>query len=377
VRVALLSDCYLPRLGGIEVQVHDLAAELIRAGHEVEVFTATSGPRGERRGTTQVIDGVLVHRMAIPLPYELPVNPWAPRAVRPRLVGGRFDVAHVHMGVVSPFATDMVDLCLDLNLPTAVTWHCVIDRSAPVLRALGRARRWADRGAALSGVSAMAVRHLRPVVGEDPDIGVLPNGIHVEDWVPATGGQRGSADGVVRVVTATRLVARKRPGALVSALRRVRERVGDEVSIELEVYGEGPARRRMEWLVARNGLADAVRMPGRVARSDLRARYHAADVYVAPGRLEAFGIAALEARSAGLPVVAMSGSGVEDFITDGVSGLLTGPDADLVAPLVRLASDPQLRHRIAEHNATTPPEQDWRRVVDLVVAEYVRAGAGA
>ena len=41
VKVALLSDCYLPRLGGIEVQVHDLAHHLTRAGHTVEVFTAT------------------------------------------------------------------------------------------------------------------------------------------------------------------------------------------------------------------------------------------------------------------------------------------------------------------------------------------------
>ena len=44
VKVALLSDCYLPRLGGIEVQTHDLARHLVALGHEVEVFTATPGP---------------------------------------------------------------------------------------------------------------------------------------------------------------------------------------------------------------------------------------------------------------------------------------------------------------------------------------------
>ncbi|HEY6741889.1 MAG TPA: glycosyltransferase family 1 protein, partial [Lapillicoccus sp.] len=48
MRVALLSDCYLPRLGGIEVQVHDLAATLTARGHHVEVFTATPGTHGER-----------------------------------------------------------------------------------------------------------------------------------------------------------------------------------------------------------------------------------------------------------------------------------------------------------------------------------------
>lgn len=50
MKVALLSDCYLPRLGGIEVQVHDLAGQLRAHGHEVEVFTATPGSHGERHG---------------------------------------------------------------------------------------------------------------------------------------------------------------------------------------------------------------------------------------------------------------------------------------------------------------------------------------
>ena len=50
VKVALLSDCYPPRVGGIERQVHDLAHRLAQAGHAVEVFTATTGPEGERSG---------------------------------------------------------------------------------------------------------------------------------------------------------------------------------------------------------------------------------------------------------------------------------------------------------------------------------------
>ena len=41
MRVALLSDCYPPRLGGIETQVRDLGRQLLAAGHEVHVYTAT------------------------------------------------------------------------------------------------------------------------------------------------------------------------------------------------------------------------------------------------------------------------------------------------------------------------------------------------
>ena len=80
MKVALLSDCYLPRLGGIEVQVHDLASRLVERGHDVEVFTATPGHHGERYGATEVLDGIRVHRVALRLPGDLPVNPLAPVA---------------------------------------------------------------------------------------------------------------------------------------------------------------------------------------------------------------------------------------------------------------------------------------------------------
>jgi glycosyltransferase involved in cell wall biosynthesis len=75
VKVAMLTDCYPPRLGGIESQVRDLSRQLVRAGHEVEVFTATAGPRGERGGHTSTgDDGVTVHRLAIRLPGGIPVG---------------------------------------------------------------------------------------------------------------------------------------------------------------------------------------------------------------------------------------------------------------------------------------------------------------
>ena len=113
MKVAMLTDCYPPRLGGIESQVRDLSRQLVRAGHEVEVFTATVGAHGERGGSTSTgDDGVTVHRHAIRLPAGIPVNPFARPEVRRRLAAGGFDVAHAHLGVVSPFATELVPLAL-------------------------------------------------------------------------------------------------------------------------------------------------------------------------------------------------------------------------------------------------------------------------
>jgi glycosyltransferase involved in cell wall biosynthesis len=374
VKVALLSDCYLPRLGGIEVQVHDLAAQLRARGHEVEVFTATPGTHGERHGFVEAVDGTTVHRMAMRLPWELPVNPLAPPEVRRRLRQGGFDVAHVHMGVVSPFATDMADAALAVDLPTAITWHCLVERSRPLFRLTGHARRWHRRGAALSAVSRVTAESVRGIVGGDPDVAVLPNGIDVSRWEPPR--PRVTPPGEpVRVVAAMRFAARKRPIAVLEVARKAREIVPADLPFTLDLMGEGPERRRLERYAAGHDMTSWVRLPGRVSRDELRRRYWESDLYLTPARLEAFGIAALEARTAGLPVLARTGTGVADFVEDGVHGVLAPDDDALAEALAQLVVDTRLRATMACHSATTPPSQAWGPVIDLVEAEYERAGA--
>ena len=374
MKVALLSDCYLPRLGGIEVQVHDLAAQLRAHGHEVEVFTATPGSHGERHGFVETIDGTRVHRMALRLPWELPVNPLAPPEVRRRLLAGGFDVAHVHMGVVSPFATDMADAALAVGLPTAITWHCLVERSRPLFRLTGHARRWSRRGAALSAVSAVTAASVRSIVGGTPQVAVLPNGIDVGLWAPPQPRVK-PAGAPVHVVAAMRLAARKRPIAVLEVAAAAREIVPADVPFTVELLGEGPERPRLEHFAAAHGMQTWVRLPGRVTRDELRRRYWQADLYLTPARLEAFGIAALEARTAGLPVLARTGTGVADFVEDGVHGVLAPDDEALADALAKLVLDDRLRADMARHSATTAPHQSWPAVVALVEAEYSRAGA--
>ncbi len=371
VRVALLSDCYLPRLGGIEVQVHDLAGHLTAAGHEVEVFTATAGATGERGGEVDVVDGVRVHRMALPLPGGIPVNPFAPPEVRRRLVAGRFDVAHVHMGVVSPFATDMARTALGLGLPTAVTWHCVLDGSRPIFRAIGSARRWAEAGAALSAVSTMAAQRVASIAG-GAEVAVLGNGIDPAAWAPPLD-RMPRADGVVRVTSALRLARRKRPGAILDVLADARRQVPEGIAMSAEIFGDGPQRPILQRELDRTDLGGWVTLRGRVSRDELRAAHQGADLYLTTARLEAFGIAALEARTAGLPIVARRGTGVEDFVTDGVDGILAADDAGLAAGLARLAADNVVREQMARHNAAVPPPQAWPVIVAATLAEYDRA----
>jgi len=368
VRIAMLTDCYLPRLGGIEVQVHDLAARLVERGHEVEVFTLTPG--SVPYGRTEDVDGVAVHRLGVTLPRNLLINPLARRGLADRLRG--FDVAHLHMGVVSPFATDAAFVVTRMRLPATMTWHSVLHRAETPVSRLGIVRRWAEGGMAMNAVSEIAAEPLRRIVGGSR-VSLLPNGIDVAAWTLPE--RPLLEDRIVRFVTAMRLARRKRPLALLELMAHVRA-AAPSADVRLEILGDGPDRAKLEQAVAAQGAQGWVTLAGRVPRETVKARYAVSDVYVSPAVLESFGIAALEARTTGLPVVGRAGSGVSEFVDDGVNGYLAADDDELVARLTTLAVHPSVRLRMAAYNRKVPPAQDWAHVVELAEAEYGRAQSG-
>ena len=165
MRIAHISDCYLPRLGGIEAQVHGLARRQLAAGHEVTVLTATAGPHGERHGGDRSGRRRPRASPGHPAAVGLPVNPFAPKDVRSILLAGRYDAVHVHAGVVSPFAYDAIKVVLDLGRPMVVTWHCVLGRSEPLGQVWERLRDWSSRPIAFTAVSDVAAEPLRRILG--------------------------------------------------------------------------------------------------------------------------------------------------------------------------------------------------------------------
>lgn len=376
MRIFHVSDCYAPRTGGIETQVRDLARAQAAAGHEVHVLTATPGELGERGGAVEHDDGVVVHRLGARVPFDLPVNPAAPPRMRALIGDLHPDVVHVHAGVVSPFAFDGARVALDEGAPVAITWHCMLDGAVPALRAVVGRTRWAGAPVALSAVSGAAAARVGDVFGAP--VGVLPNGMDLDRWAPVTvpfdaATAHRPASGL-RCVATMRLAPRKRGTALVSIIEDVMTQL-EPGALTLEVIGDGPVRPAMERSIARRGLADVVTLRGRLSREEVRAAYADADVFVAPAVLEAFGIAALEARTAGLVVVARRGTGIEEFVTDHVDGLLVDDDAAMARALVRLASDPALLASLLDHARRERPRFDWATALDAAQEQYDRARA--
>lgn len=367
MRIVHISDCYAPRTGGIETQVAALATQQAAAGDEVSVITAT--PAGRSRGGGDVVDGIPVHRVAARIPFDLPVHPRAGSAIAERLAAIDPDVVHVHAGVVSPFAWPGVWAAR--GRPTLVTVHSVwgplARRGFRVSDVLGR---WSSWGATLSAVSGVAARTIEAAVPGAAPVLVVPNGIDPADWLVEPGPV---IPGTVRVVSVLRMAPRKRTMALVQVIEEAGAHLAGEAAVQAVLIGDGPDRSSAERYSGRRGLPIA--FAGRLDHVAILSAFAVADVFVQASVRESFGLAALEARTAGLPVLARSQAGTSEFVHDGREGLLADTDAGLARALARIGREPDLRARIAAHNRGTQPAQAWPRVLTTVRAAYARAGA--
>jgi glycosyltransferase involved in cell wall biosynthesis len=172
-----------------------------------------------------------------------------------------------------------------------------------------------------------------------------------------------------------RLNSKKRPATLVRLVDAVQRRLPTTVSLRLSIIGEGPERRRVERSILRRRLSHCVELTGRLSHDQIRELYANSDVFVLPTIRESFGIAAAEARAAGLPVIARGDSGVGEWLEDEREGLLATSDEGLAKAMLRIATDDGLRERIAAHNRSTPPAFDWAPVLDRHLDVYARAMA--
>lgn len=378
-RIVHITDCYAPRLGGIEVQVAELAMMQVHAGHTPQVVTATPGHDESSDG---IPGRPTLHRVVAPLPFELPVHPRAgPRLAR-LFAELRPDVVHAHVGAVSPFAWSAARCASRLGLPLVVTVHSMWDASTrAVYRALAATYRWPHWPMVVAPVSRAAAALVDDVCGGRVTIKIVPNGLDLTVWRGAARLPRPPASGPgagVHVVAVGRLAPRKRALPLLHLLRAAAERIGTDAGLRVTIVGDGPAEPLMRQYLSRHGMTGWVDLAGRMDREQLPALLASADVFVAPAVREAFGLAALEARVAGVPVVARRDTGVADFVVDGHNGILADDDPGLAEGIARLAVDRALRDRIATTNRRESPDaSSWPAVLDQLDRCYLLARGAA
>ncbi|HHW84420.1 MAG TPA: glycosyltransferase family 4 protein [Actinomycetales bacterium] len=303
--------------------------------------------------------------MALPLPFGVPVHPFAERHVRDLV--GRVDpeVVHFHMGAVTPSVQASLEAAAGRArvLEVHSVWTPGVVRA---YRTLDRLITFPPQGVQLASVSETAAGPVRAAFGRDVE--VVPNGVDLDFWKVEPVDHRG-----VHVVSALRFATRKRPEALLEILAQASRELVPDGGLTATLAGDGPGLERVREWVRSEGLDDRISLPGRLPREDLRELYRRSDIYLNPAILEAFPVSVLEARAAGLVVLARSQAGSAEQFEHGVNGIAADTDEELAAALVRLVREPDELTRLRQGCEENPPRFDWPRVVQRNAEVYEMA----
>jgi glycosyltransferase involved in cell wall biosynthesis len=369
LKIALVADHFLPRVGGIELHVADLARQLAARGQQVHVISTTPASCSRSAAAPPDLPGVRVHRLSGPLlPHFQILYRSRPLAELRALLGiERFDVVHCHSSIVSPLSYGATYVARELRIPSVLTAHSLLGPHTPLFRlvhSLLPLTGWCTR---LTGVSHATADVLARLSGRT-DVGILANGIDASRWLVEPRAHAG-----LRVTSVMRLNIKKRPHDLVAVIPRVLKQLPEEKRPRFTIIGDGPFRGRLERQIRRLDIADHVELRGTLPRDAIKEVFTETDLFVLPTIVEAFGIAVLEARAAGLPVVARDRCGVADVIEHGRQGLLAGTRRQLGDHLIALLQDEPRRTQMAAAAREGLERFGWDAVVDRHLEEYRRA----
>jgi glycogen(starch) synthase len=372
--VALVASSFLPRFGGVEEHVLNVARGLRRRGLRVVVWAVDQGD-----DVPAEVDGIAIRYLPCPLPAR---GVGAAVRVARRIPGAAFSwwravrrdrprVVHVHCyGPNGPWAdwiaaATRATFVVTSHGETFADANQVFDRSRFLAFSLRRSLR---RAAGVTGPSRFTLLDLEQRFGLERGKGVVvPNGIALDE----EGGARPPWLPEHYVLAVGRMVQVKGFDLLLDAFARL-----DLPGTSLVLAGDGPERTALRAQANELGMRDRVVLPGRVDRAQVVEAMRGAAVVAVPSRSESFGIVVLEAWRASAPVVATTRGGPPEFVVDGASGLLVDPEdtAALAAALGRLLRDDALARRLGAAGRRAVVGVTWSHVVDRYLELYARVG---
>jgi glycogen(starch) synthase len=339
------------------------AREFVSMGHRVDFLTAAT----PGKTLTEVIDGVRVHRVRA---YRRGVHEAsvlgalsfvALAAIKLRSLAqqNNYDAYHYYFGQ----PTGLLSLVpgMHRNRPYVVSLRgSDVPGYDPALAWLHgpmlpiTRRIW--RGAYRVVANSQALRALALNSAPGLQIDVILNGATETAAILAAR----SADTGLRILSVSRLIARKGLDTLIAALAK-----SEHPDLSLDIVGDGPIRASLCQLAAALGMTDRVRFHGFLDQSSLARLYAQADIFVLPSVAESCSMALLEAMAAGLPLIATQVGGTIELIEHGYNGLMVGARNvdDLSAALKTLARDPAQRERFAAANRQLVRERfSWQSI---------------
>lgn len=405
MRIALLSYRSKPHCGGQGVYIRHLSRELVKQGHEVDVFSGQPypeldpGPRlvevpsldlyndanpfrtprpSEIRDGIDLLELGTMYTAGFPEPRTFSLR--MAKLLKGRL--GDYDVIHDNQCL----GTGLLDL-QEQGFPVVATLHHPITRDRRLALAAARGIRkkiTTTRWFGFLGMQKKVARQIpeiltvsessaRDIVADfevSPDqIATIPLGVDTDRFHPRREREAGR---IVTVASADEPL--KGVPVLLRALAKVRETHPEaRLTLVSKLKKDGAAAS----LISSLGLSDAIDVVSGVDDDELARLVGTAEIAVVPSLYEGFSLPAVEAMSSGCALIASDAGALPEVVgTDGAAGILVAPgdDAALAESIVALLSDPEERERLSTGARERVMQRySWAAVAGRTVQVYEAA----
>jgi alpha-1,6-mannosyltransferase len=367
MRIVRLANFIAPRSGGLGTSLRELGAGYLAAGHEPVLIIPGPQDSDEQTGQGRVIT-LRAPRLPFTGGYRVL---WRRRrvaavlrAVRPDTleVSDRFTLrwtgrwARSHGAPAVMVSHESLVALLGLTVPGL---------SRPVAD-------WLNRRTARAYRKVICTTGWAAAEFERIGAGNLvraPLGVDLATFAPGRRcRERYAPAEELLLVHCGRLSAEKKPQRSLNTLASLRA-AGRPA--RLVIAGDGPLRARLERRAARDGLP--VTFAGFLPdRAELAALLASADVVIAPGPAETFGLAAVEALACGTPVVVSAESALPEVV--GAAGASVAGE-DLASGVQAVLSRPEALRRAAARACAEG--YDWASAVDGFLAVHLACAGDA
>ena len=364
--------CY-PTFGGSGVVATELGLALARKGHQVHFITYSYPVRLDFLEMN--IHFHEVHVEEYPLfhyqPYELALSSKMAYVVKTYDI----DILHVHYAIPHAYAGYMAKQMLKregIEVPMITTLHgtdiTLVGNHPTYKEAVTFSINESD---VVTSVSESLKRDTLRLFNVDKDIKVIPNFIGLQKTERVSPCKRSVMASVDELIVTH--ISNFRKVKRVDDVVRVFYGIQQQLPAKLIMVGDGPDREIADQLCKDLGIKKKVLFLGNT--SDIDRILCFTDLFLLPSESESFGLSALEAMAAGVPVVSSNAGGLSEVNEEGVSGYLCpiGDVQTMAEKAIYILSDKDRLAQFKQNARKVAARFDEEKIIPMYEALYYNA----
>ena len=356
LRVTMFTNNYLPFIGGVPISIARLRRGLEHLGDSTQIVAPRYRDQPSHEDAVVRVPSLLA--MGEKREFRL-ANIFLAR-IRKQVRAFRPDVIHLH----HPFWLGSLGLFMarQLRIPAIYTYHTRLEHYAHFVPLPGMLfrnlishaliKRFANRCDGVIVPTYSTEEYLR-MIGVTTPTFVQPTGIEYERFQAVKPADVEALRKKLRLsnekvfISVARLSNEKNIDFIIEAIDRLRQE--SDVPFRFLMIGDGHQRDRLQKKIDSLELGSHFTLVGAVQPEEMALWYNLGDAFLFASKSETQGMVILEAMSAGLPVVAVRSSGIEDVVRDGLNGYKTPENqARWIEKAQRLLEDDKLRTELSD-----------------------------